>query len=147
MAVVRKEDVTNKILFIMLALVMLSGCALKKHCYILPESSVVKTVATGSVMLKKWECFGRVYVTARDCTEPLELIYLGRTHPGNYIRIASSVGIRTHIMAETTYPENSKLIQFKEAQIEVIEASDHWIRFKLIDPTISCDTVNGLKVK
>jgi hypothetical protein len=74
--------------------------------------------------------------------------YLGRTHPGNYIRIASRVGSRTQIVAEATYPENSKLIDFQDAKIEVIEASDNSIEFTLISiSTIDCNRVNGQDVK
>lgn len=81
-------------------------------------------------------------------TQPLEILYLGRTHPGNYIRIASRVGSRTQIFAEVTYPENSKLIDFQDVKIEIMEASDNFIRFKLLSiSTIGCDKVNEQDVK
>jgi hypothetical protein len=143
---VLKRNEMKKVILILLLMWMLSGCAVKKYCFILPGLSEVKTVTVGSVMIKKWECFGRV--TVNDCREPLELIYLGRTHPGNYIRIASRAGDRTQIIAEATYPENSKLIEFQDAKLEVIEASDNWIRFKLVRiSTSGCDKVNGQEVK
>lgn len=143
-----------KKLLILLAMVILSGCGpVKKYCFIqdnesqfiTPGATEVKTV-TGSIMVKKWECVGRV--TVDQCTQPLELLYLGRTHPGNYIRIASRVGSRTQILAEVTYPEDAKVINFQDAKIEVIEASDNWIRFKLISiSTTGCVKVNGQEVK
>jgi hypothetical protein len=135
------------VLVMALVAFMLSGCAVKKYCFISPAlSPEVKEVTVGSVMIKKWECVGRV--TVDRCTEPLELIYLGRTHPGNYIRIGSRVGGRTQFVTEATYPENSKLIEFQDAKIEVIEPTDNWIRFKLISiSTIGCDKVNGQEVK
>jgi hypothetical protein len=76
------------------------------------------------------------------------LLYLGRAHPGNYIRIASRVGRRTPVVTEVTYPGDSKLIDFQDAKIEVIEASDNWIKFKLISiSTMDCNRVNGQDVK
>ena len=83
---------------------MASGCAVKKHCYIAPRLSEINEVTVGSIMIKKWECFGRV--TVNRCRKPLEIVYLGRKHPGNYIRIASRVGSRTQFISETTYPED-----------------------------------------
>jgi hypothetical protein len=111
----------QKLLMVMLAMAMvvLSGCGpVKKYCFISPVMSEVKTATVGSVMIKKWECKGRV--TVDQCTQPLEILYLGRTRPGNYIRIASRVGSRTQIFAEVTYPENSKLIDFQDVKIEII---------------------------
>ncbi len=104
---------------------MLSGCAVKKYCFIQdnenrfisPGETEVKA-ATGSIMIKKWECYGRT--TVNRCTQPLELIYLGRTHPGNYIRIASRVGRRTQVVTEVTYPENSKLIPQLSEKIRLL---------------------------
>ncbi len=126
---------------------MLGGCGpVKKYCFTNPVLLEPKEVTVGSVMIKKWECVGRV--TVNRCTQPMEILYLGRTHPGNYIRIASRVGSRTPIVAEATYPENSKLIEFQDAKIEVIEPTDNWIRFRLISiSTIDCNKVNGQEVK
>jgi hypothetical protein len=133
------------LVFVMLPIMILSGCA-KKYCFISPLllDEVKRTV--GDIMIEKKECVGRV--TVNDCVKPLELIYLGRTHPGNYIKIASRVGRRTQVVTEVTYPENSKFIDFQDAKIEVIEASDNWIRFKLISiSTAGCDKVNGQDIK
>ncbi len=78
----------------------------------------------------------------------MEIVYLGRIHPGNYIRIASRVGSRTQFITETTYPEASNLVEFKDAKIEIIESSDNRLRFKLIGiSTFGCDRVNGQEVK
>ncbi len=135
-------------LLVILAVMILSGCAVRKHCFIQPGLLEDRTVTTGSVMISKYECQGRVTVAARDCNEPLEILYLGRTHPGNYLRIASRVGSRTQVMAETTYSENSKFINFQDAKIEVIMANDNSIRFKLVMiSTAGCTKVNGQDVK
>ena len=124
---------------------MLSGCV-KKYCFISPAVSEVVSVTVGSIMIKKVECFGRV--TVNECDQSTELLYLGRAHPGNYIRLASRVGRRTPVVTEVTYPEDSKLIEFQDAKIEVIETSDNWIKFKLISiSTSGCDKVNNQDVK
>jgi len=132
---------------------VLSGCGtVKKYCYIednenrfiSPGETEVKT-ATGSIMIKRWECVGRV--TVDQCTQPLELLYLGRAHPGEYIRLASRVGSRTPILAEVAYPGDSKVIDFQDVKIEVIESSDNWIRFKLKSISIKgCNRVNGVDI-
>jgi len=152
----RENEMKKMLVILVMVLVafMLSGCGpVKKYCFIQdnenlfisPGATEVKAV-TGSIMIKKWECSGRV--TVDQCTQPLELLYLGRTHPGNYIRIASRVGSRTQILAEVTYPEDSKVIDFQDAKIEIIELSDNFIRFKLISiSTKGCDRVNGQDVK
>jgi hypothetical protein len=139
----------------MLAVVLgllVSGCAAKKYCFIgdnanrfiSPGATEVKAF-TGSIMIKKWECSGRV--TVDRCTQPLEILYLGRTHPGNYIRIASRVGSRTQTLAEVTYPGDSMVIDFQDAKIQVIESNDNWIIFKLISiSTQGCNKVNGQEV-
>ncbi len=125
---------------------MASGCAVRKHCFVEPGLLEINEVTVGSIMIKKWECFGRI--TVNRCRKPLEVIYLGRTHPGNYIRIASRVGSRTPFITETTYPGDSNLIEFKDAKIEVIEANDNRIRFKLISISASgCNRMNGQEVK
>jgi hypothetical protein len=141
------------LLFTVLVAFILNGCGVKKYCFIqdnenrflTPGTTEVKA-ATGSIMIKKWECVGRI--TVNDCTQPLELLYLGRTHPGDYIRIASRVGSRTQLLAEVTYPPDSKVIDFQDAKIELIESSDNSIVFKLIDiSTTDCDKVNGVERK
>jgi hypothetical protein len=96
-------------------------------------------------MIKEVDCYGRV--TVNSCVPSVEILYLGRTHPGNYIRIASRAGKSTQIVAEVTYPENSKLIHFQDGEIEVIEASDNSIIFKLKSIlTPKCDRVNAQEV-
>jgi hypothetical protein len=134
------------VLVMVLVAFMLSGCAVKKYCFIEPPLDEITTKNVGSVMIKKVECLGRV--TVNECDQSTEILYLGRTHPGNYIRIASRVGRRTPLITEVTYPENAKLIDFQDAKIEVIESSDNWIRFKLISiSTKGCDKVNDQEVK
>ena len=96
-------------------------------------------------MIREVDCYGRV--TVNSCVPSVEILYLGRTHPGNYIRIASRAGKSTQIVAEVTYPENSKLIHFQDGEIEVIETSDNSIIFKLKSIlTPKCDRVNGQEV-
>ena len=134
----------KKIMLVLVAVVILSGCAVRKHCYLFPKPSEVKAVSVGSIIVKNWECFGRI--TVNQCTEQLELVYLGRTHPGNYIRIGSRVGGSTQFVAEATYPEDSKIIRFKNAKIEVIELNDNWIKFRAIFSIDDCDKVILLDV-
>jgi hypothetical protein len=125
---------------------MLSGCSVKKYCFINPAVSEVTSATVGSIMIEKAECFGRV--TVNECDQSTELLYLGRAHPGNYTRLGSRVGRRTPVVSEVTYAEDSRLIEFQDAKIEVIEATDNWIKFKLISiSTTGCDKVNNQDVK
>ena len=134
------------VLVMVLVPFMLGGCAVKKYCTTDPSLNEITTKNVGSIMIKKEVCVGRV--TVNECDQLTEILYLGRTHPGNYIRIASRVGRRTPVMTDVTYPEDSKVIDFQDAKIEVIESSDNWIRFKLISiSTKGCDKVNGQEVK
>ena len=135
----------KKILMLALVLGLLaSGCAVQKHCFIRPSLLEVETVTTGSVLVRKTECYGRV--TVDQCVTPLELTYLGKT--GSNIRIASRITIkRTPVITEILYPESSRFIEFQDVKIEIIEATDSWIKFKLIRiSTQGCNKVNGQKV-
>ena len=86
----------------------------------------------GSGSLEKVECHGRV--TVNDCRTALRLTYFGKTE--GKIRIQGGVGM-------ASYPENPKFIEFQDAKIEVIEATNSWIIFKLISiSTQGCDKVN-----
>lgn len=143
-----ENEMKKMLVLLVMALVafMLSGCSMKKYCTIDPPSNEVTEKSVGSIMIKKIECFGRV--TVDNCDQTTELLYLGRTHPGNYIRITSRVGRRTPVVAEVTYPENSKVIDFGDAKIEIIESNDNFIRFKLIRMSVEgCDRINGRDVK
>jgi len=143
-----ENEMKKMLVILVMALVafMLSGCAVKKYCSIEPPLNEITEKNVGSIIIKKVERFGRV--TVDNCDQSTELLYLGRTHPGNYIRIASRVGRRTPVVAEVTYPENSKVIDFRDAKIEILESNDNFIRFKLISiSTTGCDRVNGQDVK
>lgn len=112
---------------------LISGCAVEKRCFINPPLDREYTVTAGSVLVEKVECYGRV--TVNDCRTALRLTYFGKTE--SKIRIQGSVGM-------VSYPENPKFIEFQDAKIEVIEATDSWIIFKLISiSTQGCDKVNG----
>ena len=112
---------------------LISGCAVEKHCFINPPLDREYTVTAGGVLVEKVECIGRA--TVNDCRTALRLTYFGKTE--SKIRIQGSVGM-------VSYPENPKFIEFQDAKIEVIEATDSWIIFKLISiSTQGCDKVNG----
>jgi hypothetical protein len=158
---------------LMLAMVsglLVSGCAVQKHCFINPPLNREYTVTVGSKLVEKIECYGRV--TVNQCTNGLWLIFLGKT--GGNIRIQSIVGTatsvatgsavtstskglgvttlssvsKTPIITEILYPESSKFIEFQDLKIEMIEVTDSWIKFKLISiSTQGCDKVNGQDVK
>ncbi len=157
---------------IMLAIVLgllMSGCALKKHCVINPPLNLEYTVTAGSGLVERTVCYGRV--TVNDCRTALCLNYLGKA--GGNIRIQGSVGTvtgvtsgiaasstpdglavtklssvsKTPIISEILFPESSKFIEFQDVKIEIIEATDSWIKFKLIRiSTQGCDKVNGQEV-
>ena len=157
----------------MLAMVLgllVSGCAVQKHCFINPPLDREYTVTVGSKLVDKTECYGRV--TVNQCTGGLWLIFLGKT--GDNIRIQSIVGIATNvatgsavtstskglgvttlssvsktpIITEILYPESSKFIEFQDVKIEIIEVTDNQITFKLISiSTQGCNKVNGQEVK
>ena len=155
---------------IMLAMViglLVSGCAVQKHCFIKPALNREYTVTTGSRLVEKIECYGRV--TVNDCTGGgLWLVFLGKF--GGKIRIQSIVGTatgvvtggaisstpdglaltrlssvsKTPIITEMFYPESSKFIEFQDVKIEIIEVTDSRITFKLISiSTEGCNKVNG----
>lgn len=150
---------------LMLAMVLgflVSGCAVQRHCFIYPPLNREYTVTAGSDLVVKKECYGRV--TVNEC-KGSGLIYLGKI--GGNIRIQGKIGTvtnittirtgvvealtvpqnsvwKTPIITEILYPGNSKLIEFQDAKIEVIEASDNQITFKLISiSTEGCNKVNG----
>ena len=75
---------------------MFSGWALKTYCYIKYPNM---PVTVGSVMLTKSKCFGRVTVNQCPEQEVMEIVYLGRTHSGEHIRIGSRVGSSTQFVA------------------------------------------------
>jgi uncharacterized protein YceK len=159
------------LLIITLAAFMLSGCGpVKKHCFIRPSLNDEYTVTAGSRLVEKIECYGRV--TVNECSSGLWLIFLGKT--GGNVRIQSSVGtaigvatgkavtptsdgpivtwvssaLKTPIITEILYPESSKFIEFQDLKIEIIEATDSRITFKLINiSTQGCNKVNGEEVK
>jgi hypothetical protein len=149
------------LVFVVLAMVTLIGCV-QKHCFINPPLNREHTVTVGSRLVDKTECYGRV--TVNDCYEGLWLIFLGKT--GGNIRIQSNIGTassattgnvglsgfssvsKTPIITEILYPESSKSIEFQDVKIQVIEATESRIRFKLIEiSTQGCDKVNGQEVK
>jgi|GEM_PF-1727433 hypothetical protein len=127
-----------------------AGCAVRKHCFIYPPLNQVVTVTTGSDLVFKAECLGKL--TVNDCTG-MGLIYLGKS--GNNLRIQGKVSVVTNvriphnqtgvagvveaitipqyavyetpILTEALYPENSKLILFQDVKIEVIKADDNQI--------------------
>ena len=112
---------------------LISGCAVQKHCFINPPLDREYTVTAGGVLVEKVECHGRA--TVDDCRTALRLTYFGKTE--GKIRIQGSVGM-------VAYSENPKFIEFQDAKIEVIEATDSWIIFKLNSiSTQGCNKVNG----
>jgi hypothetical protein len=159
------------VLVVALVAFMLSGCAVQKHCFIKPLLNREYTVTAGSRLVEKTECYGRV--TVNESTKGgLWLIFLGKT--GGNIRIQSIVGTatgvatgsavsstpeglavttfssvsKTPVITEILYPESSKFIEFQDVKIEIIEATDSRITFKLISiSTIGCAKVNGQEVK
>jgi hypothetical protein len=132
---------------LMLAMVLgllVSGCAVKKYCFVEPSLLEVRTVNPGSILVKKTECYGRL--TADECMTTLELTYLGKN--GGNIRVASKVIIKsTPVITEALYTENSKFIEFQDVKIEVLKVENNLLTYKLVHIlTQGCSTVNG-KVK
>jgi hypothetical protein len=160
----------KKILMLAVVLgLLVSGCAVQKHCFVNPLLNREYTVTAGSRLVEKIECYGRV--TVNKCTGGLWLVFLGKT--GGNIRIQSVVGTaigvakgsaltstpdglavtrlssvsQTPIITEILYPESSKFIEFQDVKIEILEVTDSRITFKLIGiSTQGCNKVNGQEV-
>jgi hypothetical protein len=136
----------------------------------MPSLNSEYTVTSGSRLVEKIECYGRV--TVNECSSGLWLIFLGKT--GGNIRIQSVVGAvtgvatgravtagrggpavtwvssvsKTPIITEILYPESSKFIEFQDLKIEIIEVTENRITFKLIRiSTQGCSKVNEQEVK
>ncbi len=156
--------------FAMVFGLLVSGCAVQKHCFIRPSLNHEYTVTAGSRLVEKIECYGRA--TVDECSSGLWLIFLGKT--GGNIRIQSLVGTatgvaagkavtstpdgtavtwgswasKTPVITEILYPESSKFIEFQDLKIEIMEVTENRITFKLIGiSTKGCNKVNGQEVK
>ena len=68
---------------------LISGCAVQKHCFINPPLDREYTVTAGGVLVEKVECHGRA--TVDDCRTALRLTYFAKTE--GKIRIQGSVGM------------------------------------------------------
>jgi len=97
---------------------MFSRWAAKTYCYIKYPNM---PVTVGFVMLTKSKCFGRVTVNQWPEQEVMEIVYLGRTHSGEHIRIGGRVGNSTQFVAEATYPTSLKAMNFQEAEFKEIK--------------------------
>jgi len=167
----KKVGRMKKILMLAMVLgLLVSGCAVQKHCFINPSLNREYMVTTGSKLVEKVECYGRV--TVNQCTSGLWLIFLGKT--GGNIRIQSMLGTatgvttgkavtstpdglgfttlysvsKTPIVTEILYPESSRFIEFQDIKIEIIEVTESLIKFKLIRiSTQGCNKVNDQDVK
>ncbi len=99
---------------------------------------------TGSPMVVREKCWGDSYHQAaslKDCIIRQELIYAGREGHVIYMTYKEYEGEKSKYSPKESYLENagfdlrhSNIISFRDIYFKVIEATDKFIEFIVIDP-------------
>ena len=98
----------------------------------------------GSPMVVREKCWGDTYYEAarlKDCIMREELVYSGRDGHVIYITYKEYVGEKSEYSPKESYLEDagydlrqSNIISFRDIYFKVIEATEKFIEFMVIDP-------------